>query len=94
MIDLDDNTQLNRFGLHDGPPNDRNNLSEKWESMALASAFDAANPNDYFLFIGNDNEFITEDGFQVGAPYKAPGGADVDTMLLVYRVILPGFAGH
>ena len=40
------------------------------------------------------NDFITRDGFQVGAAYKAPGGADVDTMLLVYRVTLPGYAGH
>jgi len=45
-------------------------------------------------FIGNDNDFITQDGFQVGASYKAPGGADVDTMLLVYRVTLPGYSGH
>ena len=54
----------------------------------------ARHSQDYFLFIGNDNDFITQDDFQVGAPYKAPGGADVDTMLLVYRVTLPGFAGH
>jgi hypothetical protein len=94
LVDLNDNAQLQRFGLHDGPPNDRNNLSEKWESMALASALDPAQPQDWFLFIGNDNDFITQDGFQVGAPYKAPGGADVDTMLLVYRVTLPGHAGH
>src|SRR5262249_15268627 len=93
FIDLNDSAALGRFGLHDGPPNDRNNLSEKWESMALASALDPAPPQDYFLLIGNDNDFITQDGFQVGAAYKAPGGADVDTMLLVYRVTLPGFAG-
>lgn len=57
--------------------------------MALVSALDAAAPNDYFLFIVNDNDFITQDGFQVGAAYKDAGGADVDTMVLVYRVTLP-----
>jgi hypothetical protein len=89
FIDLNDNGQLNRFGLHAGEPNDRNNLSEKWEAMTLVSALDPAAPDDYFLFVANDNDFITQDGFQVGAPYKDASGADVDTMLLVYRVTLP-----
>ena len=92
FLDINDNAQLNRFGLHSGAPNDRKNLSEKWESMGLASALDPQHPQDYFLFIGNDNDFLTQDGFQVGAAYKAPGGADVDTMLLVYRVTLPALA--
>jgi hypothetical protein len=88
FIDLNDNGQLNRFGLHAGEPNDRNNLSEKWEAMTLVSALDPAAPDDYFLFVANDNDFITQDGFQAGAPYKDASGADVDTMLLVYRVTL------
>jgi hypothetical protein len=49
-------------------------------------AGDAANPQDYFLFVANDNDFITQNGFQVGAPYKHQGGADNDTTFLVYRV--------
>ena len=31
----------------------------KFESLALVSALDAANPNDYFLFTAADNDFIT-----------------------------------
>jgi hypothetical protein len=89
FIDLNDNAQLARFGLHNGEPNDRNNLSEKWEGMTLVPALDPANPRDFFLFVTNDNDFITQNGFQVGAPYKDASGADVDTMLLVYRVTLP-----
>jgi hypothetical protein len=89
FIDLNDNAQLSKFGLHNGEPNDRNNLSEKWEGLALAPALDPANPNDYLLFITNDNDFITQKGFQVGAAYKDASGADVDTMLLVYRITLP-----
>jgi hypothetical protein len=92
FIDLNDNAQLSRFGLHQGPPNDRNNLSEKWESMSLIPAMDPQHPQDFFLVIGNDNDFLTQDGFQVGAAYQAAGGADVDTMLLVYRVTLPSLA--
>ena len=81
--------ELAKFGLHNGAPNDRNNLSEKWEGMALVPALDPANPNDFFLFVVNDNDFMTQNGFQVGAPYKDESGADVDTMILVYRVTLP-----
>jgi len=54
-IDINETAQLQKFGLHNGEPNDRNNLSEKWEGMALAPALDPANPNDYFLFVTNDN---------------------------------------
>ena len=50
---------------------------------------DPANPNDYFLFVSNDNDFITQNGFQAGGAYKDASGADVDTMILVYRVTLP-----
>ena len=89
FIDLNDNAQLNRFGLHSGVPNDRNNLSEKWEAVSLVSVLDPAAPDDYFMFVINDNDFITQDGFQAGASYKDAGGADVDTTMLVYRVTLP-----
>ena len=89
FIDLNDNAQLSKFGLHNGEPNDRNNLSEKWEGLVLVPALDPANPNDFLLFITNDNDFITQNGFQVGAVYKDASGADVDTMLLVYRITLP-----
>ncbi|WP_214469792.1 esterase-like activity of phytase family protein [Mesorhizobium sp. dw_380] len=90
FIDINDNAQLNRFGLHNGAPNDHNNLSEKWEAMSLASVLDPKLPDDYFLFVANDNDFLAQDGFQVGAPYRADDGADVDTMFLVYQVTLPG----
>lgn len=89
FIDINDNAQLNKFGLHNGEPNDRNNLYEKWEGMALLPALDPQNPRDFFLFVSNDNDFITQNGFAAGAAYKDPSGADVDTMILVYRVTLP-----
>ncbi len=91
FLNIDDNTQLNRFGLHNGLPNDSNDLYEKWESMAVVSAFDKKNPNDYFLFIGSDNDFITQDGHMAGQPYADASGANVDTLVLVYRVTLPTY---
>jgi hypothetical protein len=91
-LDLNNIAQLRRFGLHNGEPNDRNNLSEKWEGMALVPVLDPARPHDYFLFISNDNDFITQRGRQAGADYKDASGAEVDTMLLVYRVTLPAIS--
>jgi hypothetical protein len=56
LLDVNDNTQLNRFNLRNGDPNDVNNLYEKWESLAVVPVFDPAAPHDYFLFIGRDND--------------------------------------
>ncbi len=93
FIDINDSADLARFGLHNGAPNDHDNLSEKWEAMSLASVQDPKLPDDYFLFIANDNDFLTQDGYQVGTAYKGDGGADVDTMFQVFQVTIPGLAG-
>lgn len=85
---MNDNAQLGRFGLHNGAPNDSHNLYEKWESMALAPARDPKAPNDFFLFIGSDNDFITQHGMMAGKPYADKSGANVDSLILVYRVTL------
>jgi hypothetical protein len=92
FIDINDNAQLTKFGLHNGEPNDRTNLSEKWEAMSLVPALDPANPNDYFLLVSNDNDFMTQNGFQAGTRYKDPSGTNIDTVFLVYRVTLPKFS--
>ena len=89
FIDMNDNAQLNKFGLHNGEPKDRNDLYEKWEGMALLPALDPQSPHDYFLFVSDDNDFITQNGYHAGVAYKDPSGVDVDTMVLVYRVTLP-----
>jgi hypothetical protein len=93
FIDINDNSQLAKFGMHNGEPNDRTNLSEKWEAMTLVPALDPKHPHDFFLFVGNDNDFINQNGFQVGARYKDASGANVDTTLLVFRITLPKFSG-
>jgi len=94
FLNLNDNTQLNRFNLHNGAPADKNDLYEKWESIAIAPAMDYKNPNDYFLFVASDNDFITQDGHMVGKPYADASGANVDSMVLVYRVTLPGYVSQ
>jgi len=91
FLDINDNTQLNRFGLHNGAPNDSNDLYEKWESMAVVPVGDPHSPHDYFLFVGSDNDFITQNGFMAGQAYQDASGANVDTLVLVYRVTLPTY---
>ena len=78
-----------------------NSLSEKWEALSVVSCLDAANPNDYFMLVGNDNDFITPTGTMLGDPYNAvvtpsTGTGAAETVenknrILVYRVTLPGY---
>ncbi|AWK87937.1 membrane autotransporter barrel domain protein [Azospirillum thermophilum] len=89
FLNINNNGQLGRFGLHNGGAQDANLLSEKWEAMGILPALDPARPDDVFLFVGNDNDFLTRNGHQVGAAYDA--GAKVDTMVLVYRLTLPTY---
>ena len=83
-------TELEQFGLNlAAAPGDINSLSEKWEALALVSAMDPLAPNDYFLLIGNDNDFLTESGVLLNAggvleSYNA--GLENDTMVLAFRV--------
>jgi hypothetical protein len=86
LLDINDRSQLNRFGLTNGLQANFENLSEKWEGLALLPALDPERPDDYFLFIANDNDFATTDGFHAGAAYN--DGKDLDTMFLAYRVTI------
>lgn len=92
LINLNDPTQLSKFGLNNGPSDNSNTLSDKWESLALAPALDPDAPDDFFLLIGNDNDYSTTDGRQEGDTSSNSYKADqnTDSMVLVYRVTLPG----
>ncbi|KAF7358952.1 Phytase-like domain-containing protein [Mycena sanguinolenta] len=82
-------TQLGRFGLHVGDPDDNTLIDAKWESLALAPVGSSA-PDDFFLFTASDNDFLSTQGISLGVPYDA--GEDVDNQFLVFRVTLPGAA--
>ena len=81
-------------------PQNVNSLSEKWEALSVVSCLDAANPNDYFMLVGNDNDFITPTGTMLGTSYNGvvagTGTGAAETVenknrILVYRVTLPGY---
>ncbi|KAI0693937.1 esterase-like activity of phytase-domain-containing protein [Cerioporus squamosus] len=88
FVSFIDDTQLARFGLHNGKPADQTLIDAKWESLALAPCFDADFPDDFFLFTAADNDFISTQGISLGQPFDA--GLDVDNQFMVFRVTLPG----
>lgn len=90
---------LNRFGLNldidaAHPFGDANTLSEKWEGLSLMPDLATTDPTDFFLFVSNDNDFLTTNGMMLTADGQAIAYSDAldhDTMFLVYRVnIIPG----
>ena len=91
-LDFNVNTQLRRYGVHNGGAQNNKLLNEKWESMALLPV----NPGDsssqeYFLFSFSDNDFITQDGYMNFGQFKYSdeSGFNLLNQALVFRVTLP-----
>ena len=87
VLNLLNTTQLGKFNieLDLGLANQVSQLtlSEKWEGMALVPANDPLHPNDYFLFIANDNDFLTSAGTikgpgLAGGVYMGPAAVSYD----------------
>lgn len=62
FLDYNINSQLNRFGVHNGGAQDSSLLNEKWESFALVPVNGNGSDGEYFLFSMSDNDFITQNG--------------------------------
>ena len=89
LVNLLDPSDLARFGLGiDADVTGRAQLSEKWEAMDLLPALDPARPDDWFLLVGNDNDFIAKHCVMDGQNCDSP--IDNDNRILVYRLSLPG----
>lgn len=92
FLDFNVNSQLNRFGVHNGGAQDAGLLNEKWESLAMAPV-DGKKGKDgeWFLFSLSDNDFITQDGHLNGGKftYKDASGYNVDNQALVFQVKVP-----
>ena len=80
---------LARFGLGiEAGVDGRAQISEKWEAMDLVPALDPARPDDWFLLVGNDNDFIARHCVMDGQ--HCDSAIDNDNRILVYRLTLPG----
>lgn len=90
LVNMLNATQLAKFGenLNNVTPT-RLTLSEKWEGMALVPVLEEGAPQDFFLFVGNDNDFLStacrvnnEDCSQA---------VDSDAHVMVFRLTLPTY---
>ncbi|OYX09269.1 MAG: hypothetical protein B7Z08_05870, partial [Sphingomonadales bacterium 32-68-7] len=97
LINMLNPTQLARVGMNLTrlPLTNATSLGEKWEAMALAPVLEDGAPQDFFLFVGNDNDF---QGTQIqfngvpGTSGALDGTGNNDSILLVYRLTLPTYA--
>lgn len=63
FLDFNVNSELGKFGLHNGGDQDQFLLNEKWESLALVPVDgEDGKDGEWFLFSLSDNDFITQDG--------------------------------
>lgn len=91
--------QLAKFGMNlTTSPSTATTLSEKIEAMTLAPALDPKAPRDFFLFVGNDNDFEAANGRVAGYDFdaslkdaKGSGVGPNDNVILVYRLTLPTY---
>lgn len=97
VVNLLNTVQLNRFGLNlSTNPSNTTSFSEKFEALGLAPVLEEGAPQDFFLFVGNDNDFQTQTGFVNGQPFDASlsgagGTGGNDNLILVYRLSLPTY---
>lgn len=92
FIDYNVNSQLNRFGVHNGGDQDQRLLNEKWESIGIVPVDGLIGDDDeWFVFSLSDNDFITQDGhLNFGKfAYADDSGYNLDNQALVFKIHLP-----
>ena len=73
FLDYNVNSQLERFGVHNGGEQDSGLLNEKWESLAMVPVDGkAGGDGEWFLFSLSDNDFVTQDGEFESLPFSLP----------------------
>lgn len=87
FIDLLDETELAKFGLHNGGPDNAHLLNEKWEGMALMPV--QCTTDEYFLVLISDNDYKTTNGYLDYGKMTFDLDADIDTQNMVYHIKLP-----
>lgn len=94
FLDYNINSELAKFGLHNGGEQNEHLLNEKWESLVLVPVDPEikhkgkGEKTEYFLFTFSDNDFITQDGaMNFGRlPYANESGLSLNSQALVFRV--------
>lgn len=96
LVNMLNPVQLARVGMNINrlPLTNATSLGEKWEAMALAPVLEEGAPQDFFLFVGNDNDFQGTDILFNGVPGVSgalDGSGNNDSIMLVYRLTLPTY---
>lgn len=99
LVNMLNTAQLTRFGVNTKTnPSVQYTLSEKWEAMGLAPVLDESKPHDFFLLIGNDNDFVSDDIDAAGVTNAnaalnsaSAGVGNNDNVIMVYRLTLPTY---
>lgn len=96
LVNLLNPVQLARVGMNITrlPVSTPTTISEKIEAMALAPVLEEGAPQDFFLFVGNDNDFQGTNIQFNGIPGNSgalDGSGDNDSVMLVYRLTLPTY---
>jgi hypothetical protein len=96
LVNMLNPVQLARVGMNITrlPVSSLTTISEKLEALALAPVLEEGAPQDFFLFVGNDNDFqgtsITFNGV-AGTSGAGDGSGNNDNVFLVYRLSLPTY---
>ena len=99
LVNMLNTAQLSKFGVNvNTKPSVQYTLSEKWEAMGLAPVLEESKPHDFFLLIGNDNDFVSSDIDAAGVTNAnaalnsaTAGVGDNDNVIMVYRLTLPTY---
>lgn len=99
LVNMLNTAQLAKFGINTNTrPSVQHTLSEKWEAMGLAPVLEENRPHDFFLLIGNDNDFVSADINAAGVTNAnaalnslTAGVGDNDNVVLIYRLTLPTY---
>lgn len=90
VVNMLNATQLGKFGINlNNTAPTRLTITEKWEGMALLPVLEENAPQDFFLFVGNDNDFLASN-CSVGGQNCAQA-VNSDAVVLVYRLTLPTY---
>jgi hypothetical protein len=83
FVDFNLNSQLNRFGVHNGGAQDAGLLNEKWESIGIVPVDGIIGDDDeWFMLSISDNDFITQNGFMNGGAFPYADGSGYNVGLL------------
>jgi uncharacterized protein YhjY with autotransporter beta-barrel domain len=90
VVNILNTTQLGKFGLNiNNKTPTRLTLTEKLEGMALVPVLDESAPQDFFLLVANDNDFLSSTCKVGGQDCAQP--VDSDALVLMYRLTLPTY---